>query len=86
VQIFAPGRVSVKNRNLKTKFRKFARAGKYTIKIPLSRKGVKGQRAHKLKFKFRVGFLPKSKAESISVAFAKIGFPPKGKHGARRKR
>jgi hypothetical protein len=86
VQIFAPGRVSVKNRNLKTKFRKFAKAGKYTIKVPLSRRGVRGQRAHKLKFKFRVGFLPKSKTESISIAFAKIGFPPKGKHGARRKR
>ncbi len=81
VQIFAPGRVSVKNRDLHTKYRKFARAGKYTIKVALSRKGVKGQRAHKLRFKARVGFLPKSKAESISVAFAKIGF----RHKAKRK-
>jgi hypothetical protein len=86
VQIFAPGRVSVKNRNLKTKFRKFAKAGKFTIKVALSRRGVKGQRAHKLRFKFRVGFLPKSKAESISVAFAKIGFPHRHRHGAGRKR
>lgn len=85
VQTFAPGRVSVKNRNLKTKFRRFAKAGKYTIKVPLSRKGTKAQRAHKLKFKFRVGFLPKSKAESISTAFASIGFPHKRKHGAKRK-
>jgi hypothetical protein len=74
VQIFAPGRVSVKNRNLRTTYKKFARAGKFTIKVPLSRKGVRGQRAHKLKFKARVGFLPKSKAESISVAFAQVGF------------
>jgi hypothetical protein len=73
VQTFAPGRVSVKNRNLRTTFRKFAKAGKFTIKVPLSRKGVKGQRAHKLKFKARVGFLPKSKAESISVAFTQVG-------------
>ncbi len=80
VQIFAPGRVSVKNRNLKTKFRKFAKAGKYTIKVPLSRKGAKAQRGHRLRFKFRVGFLPKSKAESISTAFARIGFPHKRKH------
>jgi hypothetical protein len=81
VQIFAPGRVSVKNRNLRTTYKKFAKAGKFTIKVPLSRKGVRGQRAHKLKFKARVGFLPKSKAESISVAFAQVGFRHKqGKH------
>jgi hypothetical protein len=80
VQIFAPGRVSVKNRNLRTKFRKFAKAGKFTIKVPLSRKGVKGQRLHRLRFKARVGFLPKSKAESVSVAFARVGFEHKRKH------
>jgi hypothetical protein len=74
VQTFAPGRVSVKNRNLRTTYKKFAKAGKFTIKVPLSRKGVKGQRAHKLKFKARVGFLPKSKAEAISVAFTQVGF------------
>jgi hypothetical protein len=74
VQTFAPGRVSVKNRNLRTTFKKFAKAGKFTIKVPLSRKGVNGQRAHKLKFKARVGFLPKSKAESISVLFTRVGF------------
>ena len=86
VQIFASGRVSVKNRNLKAKFRKFAKAGKYTIKVPLSRRGAKAQRAHRLRFKFRVGFLPKSKAESISTAFASIGFPHKRRHGAAHKR
>jgi hypothetical protein len=74
VQTFAPGRLSVKNRNLRTTFKKFAKAGKFTIKVPLSRKGVNGQRAHKLKFKARVGFLPKSKAESISVLFTQVGF------------
>jgi hypothetical protein len=81
VQTFAAGRVSVKNRNLRTTFKKFAKAGKFTIKVPLSRKGVKGQVAHKLKFKARVGFLPKSKAESISVAFTHVGF----RHKAKRK-
>jgi hypothetical protein len=86
VQTFAPGRVSVKNGNLRTTFRKLAKAGKHTIKVPLSRRGAKAQAAHKLRFKFRVGFLPKSKAESISVAFAKVGFPHKRRHGAGRKR
>jgi hypothetical protein len=79
VQIFAAGRVSVKNRNLRTTFKKFAKAGKYTVKVPLSRKGVRGQRAHKLKLKARVGFLPKSKAESVSVAFTSVGFGHKAK-------
>jgi hypothetical protein len=82
VQTFAPGRVSVKNRNLRTTYKKFAKAGKFTIKVPLSHKGVKGQIARKLKFKARVGFLPKSKAESISVAFTQVGF----RHKTKRKR
>jgi hypothetical protein len=77
VQTFAAGRVSVKNRFLKTTYKKFAKAGKFTIKAPLSRKGVKGQRAHKLKFKARVGFLPKAKAEAVSVAFTSVGFKHK---------
>jgi hypothetical protein len=77
VQTFAPGRVSVKNRFLRTTYKRFAKAGKFTIKAPLSRKGIKGQRAHKLKFKARVGFLPKSKAEAISAAFTSVGFKHK---------
>jgi hypothetical protein len=84
VQTFAPGRISVKNRNLRTTYRKLAKAGKFTIKVPLSRKGIKSQRAHKLKFKARVGFLPKSKSESISVAFANVGFKNKSKGKGKR--
>lgn len=86
VQTFAPGRVSIKNRNLRTTYKHFAKAGKFTIKAPLSRKGVKGQHAHKLKFKARVGFLPKSKAESISVAFTNVGFTAKAKGKGKHKR
>jgi hypothetical protein len=86
VQIFAPGRVSVTNRNLKAKFRKFSKAGRYTIKVRLSHRGAKAQAAHRLKFKFRVGFLPKSKAESVSIVFAKIGFAKKRRHGGRSRR
>jgi hypothetical protein len=82
VQTFAPGRVSLKNRYLRTTYKHFAKAGKFTIKAPLSRKGVKAQRARKLKFKARVGFYPKSKREDISVAFTNVGF----KHKAKRKK
>jgi hypothetical protein len=77
VQTFAPGRVSVKNRFLKTTYKKFAKAGKFTIKVPLSRKGVSRQHARKLKFKARVGFLPKAKAEAVSVAYTSVGFKHK---------
>ena len=82
VQTYAPGRVSVKNRFLRTTYKRFAKPGRFTIKAPLSRKGVKRQRAHTLKFKARVGFLPKSKAEAISAVFTRVGFKPKakGKH------
>jgi hypothetical protein len=79
VQTFAPGRVSLKNRYLRTTYKHFAKAGKFTIKAPLSRKGVKAQRARKLKFKARVGFYPKSKREDISVAFTNVGFKHKAK-------
>ena len=81
VQTFAPGRVSVKSRYLRTTYKRFAKAGKFTVKAPLSRKGVKAQHAHKLRFKARVGFLPKSKAEAISAVFARVGF----KHKAAKK-
>jgi hypothetical protein len=80
VQTYAPGRVSLKSRYLRTTYKHFAKAGKFTIKAPLSRKGIKGQRAHKLKFRARVGFYPKSKAEAISAAFTNVGF----KHNAKK--
>jgi hypothetical protein len=79
VQIFAPGRVSVKNKLLRATFKRFAKAGKFTIKAPLARKGLKAQRAHKLKFKARVGFVPKSKAEATSVVYASIGVAHKAR-------
>jgi hypothetical protein len=86
VQTFAPGRVSLKNRFLRTTYKHFAKAGKFTIKAPLSRKGIKAERARKLKFKARVGFYPKSKREDISVAFTNVGFRHKAKKGKGKKR
>lgn len=79
VQTFAAGRVSVKARDLRTTYRKFAKPGKFTIKVPLSHTGRRAQSARRLRFKARVGFLPKSKAESISVAFTRVGFSRKAK-------
>ncbi|HEV7528748.1 MAG TPA: hypothetical protein VGO29_07620 [Solirubrobacteraceae bacterium] len=84
VQTFAPGRVSVKSRFLRTTYKRLGKAGKFTIKVPLSRKGVKAQSAHRLKFKARVGFLPKSKAEAISAVFTSVGFKHKSKGGKHR--
>jgi hypothetical protein len=79
VQTFAAGRVSVKNRFLRTTYKRFAKPGKFTIKVRLSRKGVSAHAARRLRFKARVGFLPKSKAEAVSVVFTRVGFPHKGK-------
>jgi hypothetical protein len=79
VQTFAPGRISIKNRNLRTTFKRVAKAGKFTIKAPLSHKGRKAQSARRLKFKARVGFLPKNKAEAISAVFTGVGFKHKAK-------
>jgi hypothetical protein len=48
---------------------------KITIKVPLSRTGAKALSAHRrLKFKVRVGFLPKAKAESVSVTSTTVEF------------
>jgi hypothetical protein len=79
VQTFAPGRVSIKSRFLRTTYKRLAKVGKFTIKAPLSRKGLKAQRAHNLRFKARVGFLPKSKAEAISALFTSVGLQHKTK-------
>jgi hypothetical protein len=75
VQTFAAGRVSVKARNLRTVFRRASRPGKLTIKVPLSRHGKRALGARrKIKFKVRVGFLPKAKAESISITSTSAKF------------
>jgi hypothetical protein len=84
VQTYAPGRVSLKSRYLRTTYKHFAKGGKFTIKAPLSRKGVKSRRAHKLKFRARVGFYPKSKAEAISAGFTNVGFKHKAKKGKKK--
>ena len=73
VQTFAAGRVSVKGKDLHTVFRRIAKPSKVQIRVPLSRAGTKALSSHrKLELKARVGFLPKLKAESASVASTSV--------------
>jgi hypothetical protein len=75
IQTFAAGRVSVRARNLRLIYKRVAKPAKVTIKVPLSRSGKRALAAHrKIKFKVRVGFLPKAKVESISVASTRVKF------------
>jgi hypothetical protein len=74
IQTFAAGRISVKNKNLHTTFRKVAKPSKVTIKVPLSRSGKRALSRRNLKLKVRVGFVPKVKAESVSLATASVKF------------
>ncbi len=69
VKTFAPGRVSVKGRYLKTLYRRFAKATTTTIRVPLSRRGLAALARHrKLRIRVRVGFVPKARSESVSAA------------------
>jgi hypothetical protein len=75
VKTFAAGRLSVKNANLKTVLRRLSKASTTTLKVPISRGGLRALDRHrKLKVRVRVGFVPKQKGESVSTAFAGITF------------
>jgi hypothetical protein len=75
VQTFAAGRVSVKSRSLHTVYRRLAKPTKVKITVPISRAGAKALRTHRqLRFKVRVGFLPKLKVEAVSVASTMVKF------------
>ena len=79
IKTFAAGRISVKGRNLKTVSRRLGKASTVTLKIPLSRGGLKALRKtrhkhHRLKVRVRVGFVPKQKGESSSAASATVKF------------
>ncbi len=76
VQTFAAGRVSAKGENLKTALRHLSRATTTTLRISLSRTGLTALRRHrKLKIHIRVGFVPRKKGETSSVAVAAVTFP-----------
>lgn len=68
------GRISGSGSNLKTTYRRTARAQKITLKVPLTSGGVKAlNRNHKLKIKLRVGFIPLKKG-STSKTFVTVTF------------
>jgi hypothetical protein len=79
VKTFAAGRISVKGKNLKTVSRRLGKATTTTLKIPLSRGGLKAldkarQKHRPLKVRVRVGFAPKQKGESVSAASVGVTF------------
>jgi hypothetical protein len=76
VKTFAPGRLSLKGKDLKTpRYKKLAKAKTATFTVKLSRKGLAALAKHrKLKIKVRVGFVPKTKTESVSSASVTVKF------------
>jgi hypothetical protein len=76
VKTFAAGRVSLKGKNLKTpRYKTLKKATTATFTIPLSRKGLAAlAKHHKLKIQVRVGFVPKTKTESVSAASVAVKF------------
>jgi hypothetical protein len=76
VRTFAAGRVSVRGKNLRAPlYKRFNKATTTTIKIPLSRGGLRALARHRrLKVRVRVGFVPKQRAESVSAASVGVSF------------
>jgi hypothetical protein len=76
VKTFAAGRVSLKGKNLKApRYKTLAKAKTATFTVPLSRKGLAAlSKHHKLKISVRVGFVPKTKTESVSAASVAVKF------------
>jgi len=75
VKVFTAGRVSVQSPGLHTTYKKVSGPGIVTIKVPLSKGGMRTLRSGRaLKVKFRVGFNPAHKGEYHSAVFAKVAF------------
>ncbi|HEY3959646.1 MAG TPA: hypothetical protein VGL68_03950 [Solirubrobacteraceae bacterium] len=75
VRSFAAGRISVKGSDLHVVYKRLAKASTVTIKIPLSRGGLRTlHRRHRLKLRVRVGFVPKTRGESKSSAAVTVRF------------
>jgi hypothetical protein len=69
VRTFAAGRVSVKGNDLRTVYRRLGRASTTTLKIPLSRGGLRAlARRRRLRVRVRVGFAPKQRGAPSSTA------------------
>ncbi len=73
VKTFAAGRISVKGKNLRTIYRRVSKASILTIKVPLSRHGLRAlSRRHRLKPRVRVAFVPTAHREPSSAAFVTV--------------
>jgi hypothetical protein len=76
VKTFAPGRVSLKGKNLSApRYKQLAKAKIATFTVPLSRKGLAAlARRRKLEIQVRVGFVPKARTEAVSSASLAVKF------------
>ena len=75
IHTVSAGRISGRARNLRLVYKSVSKPARVTIKVPLSRSGKRALAGHrKIKFKVRVGFLPKLKVEAISIASTRVQF------------
>jgi hypothetical protein len=72
VQTSAAGRISGGGGSLRSVYRHVSKAGTYTLKVPLS---AGGRRRHRpFRTRVRAGFVPSSRSEPSSAAFASVRF------------
>jgi hypothetical protein len=72
VQTSAGGRISGGGGSLRSVYRHVSKAGTYTLKVPLS---AAGRRRHRpFSTRVRAGFVPSSRSEHASAAFASVRF------------
>jgi hypothetical protein len=75
LEVFAAGRVRVTAKSLKGASRRLGRASRTTLKIPLSRGGMRALGSERrLKVRVRVAFLPAKKGTSASSASVTVTF------------
>jgi hypothetical protein len=79
VQTLAVGRVSAGGRDLHTERKRVRKPSTFTLKVPLSREGLRALRAsarrhHRLKITVRVALVPVSRREGISTASTAVAF------------
>ncbi len=75
IRTFAAGRISVKASNLHTTFQRVGKASTTTLRIPISRGGLRSLRQHRrLRARVRVGFVPKQRGAPSSTASVGVTF------------
>jgi hypothetical protein len=75
IRTFAAGRVSVRGKNLKTVTRRLRKASTTTLKVSISRGGLRALSRHReLKVRVRVSFAPNQKGQPGSAASVTVKF------------